>query len=172
MGTGKSAIGRGIARILGGRHADTDREIEQRFGLPVTRIFQEHGEAAFRVAEADVLRGLVEQSMSGEGLLVVSTGGGTPLRPENAALLREIGSLIWLRASVDTILQRVLRKIDQRPLLAQYADDPRGRIESLLGEREPQYAALAAYVIDTSSFPSPDDAARSVVATLGLSEET
>jgi 3-dehydroquinate synthase len=151
---------------------DTDREIEHRFGMPVNRIFQEHGEAAFRAAEADILRSLAEQAAAGEGPLVVSTGGGTPLRPENAALLCDIGTLVWLRASVDTILQRVLRKIDQRPLLSQYADDPRGRIESLLSEREPRYAALAAYVIDTSSFPSPDDAARSVVATLGLSEET
>lgn len=172
MGTGKSAIGRGIARVVSGRHVDTDREIEQRFGMPVARIFQEHGEQAFRAAEYDVLRMLAEECSASDGRVIVSTGGGTPLRPENAELLRRAGTLVWLKASSDVILQRVMRKIDQRPLLADHADNPRARIESLLADREPKYAALAAYTIDTSTFPSPDDAARSVVKTLGLSEET
>ena len=171
MGTGKSAIGRGIVRITGGRHVDTDREIELRAGMPIARLFVERGEAAFRAAEHQLLQDLASDSRLGSQEIVVSTGGGTPLREENADVLSRIGTVVWLRASVDTILTRVSRKIDQRPLLASHQHDPRGRIESLLSEREHKYAALAAHIIDTSSFPSPDDAARCVVHTLGLSED-
>ena len=170
MGTGKSAIGRGIVRLTGWQHVDTDREIEQRLGMPIPRIFAEQGESAFRMAECAVLTDLAGDALATNYHFVVSTGGGTPLRKENAALLRKIGKIVWLKASLDVIVQRVTRKLDQRPLLAGFAENPRQRIEGLLSEREPQYAELAEYIIDTSTFPSPDDAARNVVKRLGLSE--
>jgi shikimate kinase len=173
MGTGKSAIGRAIARQTGGRHVDTDYEIETLCGKKIARIFSEDGEGAFRTAEQRVVRRLAYTAGRYRAkLLIVSTGGGTPLRSENAGLLHRVGSILWLTASTETIVRRVTRNIDQRPLLAGYREDPASRIEFLVADRAPRYAALADYTVDTSLFASPDEAAKYVTSMLGLSEET
>jgi shikimate kinase len=102
----------------------------------------------------------------------VSTGGGTPLRPENAEMLQRVGKILWLTASTETIVKRVTRKIDQRPLLAGSHDDPAGRIGLLIEERAPRYAALAAHTVNTSKFTSPDEAAKHIISLLRLNEDT
>lgn len=175
MGTGKSAIGRAISRQIGGRHVDTDHEIESICGKRVPQIFSDDGEEAFRIAEQRVVRRLTALARTGSREqwrpLIVSTGGGTPLRDENAELLRRIGDIVWLTASTETIVRRVMRHIEQRPLLAGYADDPAARVAELIEDRSPRYAGMAAYTFDTSTFPSPDDAAIHIISKMGLRQE-
>jgi shikimate kinase len=173
MGCGKSAIGRALSRRLNGKHVDTDQEIELLCGKKIPEIFSDEGEDAFRAAEQKVVRKLTytaaRRRIGGQFRpLVVSTGGGTPLRPENADMLRRVGDIVWLTASTDTIVKRVTRNIDQRPLLAGHRDDPAARIESLVAERAPRYAALAAHTFDTSRFASPDEAAQHIITKLNL----
>src|SRR5665213_1953647 len=162
MGTGKSAVGRVLAWRLGWRHVDTDTEIEREMGRTIPEIFTEEGEAAFRARESALLSSLrpsltppflTGKGVGGLGLsggLILSTGGGTPLRPENAALLKEIGTIVWLHVTPESILERVRRSLHERPLLAAHHDDPLGRIQSLLADRAPRYAALADHTLDTS----------------------
>lgn len=179
MGCGKSAIGRAISRRLGGRHVDTDQEIERLRGKKIPEIFRDEGEDAFRAVEHTVVRKLTyaaaRHRASAQAAdsarvkpLIVSTGGGTPLRPENADMLRRIGEIVWLTASTETIVKRVTRNIEGRPLLAGCQNDPAARIESLVAERAPRYAAVAAHSIDTSRFASPDEAAQYIISKLNL----
>jgi len=174
MGCGKSAIGRALSRQLAGRHVDTDHEIELLCGKKIPQIFSDDGEAAFRGAEQKVVRRLTYSAARRRQSevwrpMIVSTGGGTPLRPENADMLRRIGEIVWLTASTETIVKRVTRNIDQRPLLAGHRDDPASRIETLVAERAPRYAALATHTVDTSQFASPDEAAQYIISMLKLS---
>ena len=160
MGTGKSAVGRNLARRLEARHLDTDAEIEREAGKPIPQIFAEEGEAAFRARETGLLSSLAPPLLGAGGpSLILSTGGGTPLRAENAALLKQIGAIIWLRVTPEAILARVEEHLRERPLLSGHADDPLGRIQALMAAREPRYAALADYELDTSGCADADEAA-------------
>ncbi len=160
MGTGKSAVGRNLARRLDARHLDTDTEIEREAGRLIPQIFADEGEMAFRARETALLSSLTPPELGlGEPSLILSTGGGTPLREENAALLKQIGTIVWLRPAPEIILARVEKDLHERPLLAGHAHDPLTRIKSLLAEREPRYAALADYELDTSACVSADEAA-------------
>ena len=170
MGTGKSAVGRALARRLGARHLDTDVEIEREAGRTIPEIFAAEGEEAFRAREAALLGRLAEQN--GETPLVLSTGGGTPLRPENAARLAEIGTVVWLQVAPEAILARVSRSLHERPLLYAHAADPLTRIKSLLAERGPRYASLAAYTLDTSHCRDSEEAAVRVLEMLDMKSET
>ena len=180
MGTGKSAVGRVLARRLGGRHLDTDLEIEREAGRTIPEIFTDEGEAAFRARESALLSSLIlspsvlpPPSLTGKGAgglgLILSTGGGTPLRAENAALLKEIGAVVWLSVAPDAILARVAKSLHERPLLASHADDPLGRIQALLADRAPRYAALADYTLDTSNCADSEEAADRLLRLLGIS---
>lgn len=161
MGTGKSAVGRVLARRLGWSHLDTDAEIERAAGRTIPEIFTKEGEAAFRAREFALLSSLTPPSLTGKGAgsLILSTGGGTPLQPENAALLKQIGTVVWLQVTPHAILARVQRSLHERPLLAGHRDDPLGRIQSLLADRVPRYAALADYALDTSDCAGAEEAA-------------
>ena len=166
MGTGKSAVGRVLARRTGWRHLDTDLEIERAAGKPIPQIFAEDGEAAFREQEAAFLA-----SLGHSDNLILSTGGGTPLRAENAALLKQLGTVVWLRVAPSAILARVAHSLHERPLLAAHSADPLRRIESLLAVREPQYAALADIVLETSDCVSSEEGAARLMAQLSLPEK-
>ncbi len=165
MGTGKSAVGRVLARRTGWRHLDTDAEIERAAGKTIPQIFAEDGEAAFREQETAFLASLAE-AQSAE--LILSTGGGTPLRAENAALLKRIGMVVWLRVAPEAIWGRVAHSLHERPLLAAHQADPLGRIESLLAQREPQYAALADIVLETSDCANSEEGAVRLMERLEL----
>ncbi len=167
MGTGKSAVGRVLARRTGFRHLDTDGEIERVSGKTIPQMFQSDGEEAFRVKETEVLASLAE--LQGEDKpLILSTGGGTPLRPPNAALLKQIGTVVWLQVTPQAILARVAHSLHERPLLTAHQADPLGRIESLLAEREQAYAALADIVLDTSDCAHSEEGAARLMEKLGL----
>ena len=172
MGTGKSAVGRVLARRFGWRHVDTDTEIEREAGKSIPEIFIEEGEPAFRARESALLSSLTSSSVPpllGAGGLILSTGGGTPLRPENAELLKQIGTVVWLHVTPEAILSRVSRSLHERPLLNAHRDDPLTRIQTLLADRAPRYAALADHTLDTSDCADSEEAADRLVRLLSLS---
>lgn len=175
MGSGKSIVGRELSRRLRCRHLDSDRELEHQFGKPTQAIFSDHGEAAFRHAETEWLRQFTNEIspdvlQSPDGRVILSTGGGTPLREENAALLRRIGAVVFLHATPRTIYERVRAHLDQRPLLAGHADNPLARIKFLLDEREPRYSSLATIQVESFLTRRPGDVAREIIGRLGLQE--
>ncbi|HEY3332419.1 MAG TPA: shikimate kinase [Capsulimonadaceae bacterium] len=167
MGAGKSAVGRRLAERAGARFVDTDREIEREHNKAIAQIFETQGEAAFREIETQLLRNMLERSIADHTprrtmSAVFSTGGGVPLRPENAELLKQLGHVVWLRARADTIANRVGHKLSQRPLIADYGHDLVGRIRDLQSERYPRYEMIADYIIDTDECANPDQAANLV----------
>jgi len=141
MGAGKTTIGRMLARKLGLRFVDSDHEIEARTGASIPWIFEIEGEASFRRREADVIRDLCAQ----DGI-VLATGGGAILNPESRALLQSRGTVVYLRATINSILHRTSHD-KNRPLLQ--TADPRKKLEELLAQREPLYLDMAHIVVDT-----------------------
>jgi shikimate kinase/3-dehydroquinate synthase len=141
MGSGKTTIGRQLAKRLGKRFVDSDHEIEARTGASIPLIFDIEGEASFRRREADVIRDLSSQRG-----IVLATGGGAVLDAGTRARLAERGTVIYLRAHVNSILQRVAHD-KNRPLLR--TADPRRTLELLTAQREPLYREVAHLVIDT-----------------------
>jgi shikimate kinase len=142
MGSGKSSVGRLLARALGGRFVDTDKLVVERAGMPIPDIFAHHGEPWFRRAETGALRSLI-----GGIRLVVATGGGVVTIPENVAVLKELGFVVWLTASEEVIWSRVSRN-KNRPLL--HTDNPRETVRDLLEKRNPLYDAVADLKIETT----------------------
>nr|WP_260117387.1 bifunctional shikimate kinase/3-dehydroquinate synthase AroKB [Pseudoduganella rivuli] len=141
MGAGKTTIGRLLARKLGMQFIDSDHEIEARTGASIPWIFEIEGEQSFRRREAEVIRELSAQSG-----IVLATGGGAILNPQSRQYLRERGTVIYLRASINSILQRTAHD-KNRPLLQ--TADPRKKLEELMAQREPLYEELAHLVVDT-----------------------
>ncbi len=141
MGTGKSEVGRRLAKRLGRAFVDTDELVETRAGKPVAAIFRDDGEPRFRALE----RAAVVDATARAGA-VVALGGGAVLDPENLACVRANGVLVCLTARPETILARI-GDVRRRPLLA--SGDPREIIERLLAERQEAYAA-ADLTVDTS----------------------
>jgi len=142
MGSGKSSVGRLVARVLRSRFVDTDRLVVDRVGREITDIFAEHGEDRFRLEEGRALRNLLGQTG-----LVVATGGGIVTIPENRPTLKTLGLVVWLTAREEVIWERVSRN-KKRPLL--HTDNPRETVQVLLEKRNPLYEAVADLIIDTS----------------------
>jgi shikimate kinase/3-dehydroquinate synthase len=141
MGAGKTTVGRALAKKLNKRFIDSDHEIEARTGASIPLIFEIEGEESFRQREAEVIRDLT--AMQG---IVLATGGGAVLRAENREYLKARGTVVYLRASVNSILQRTSHD-KNRPLLQ--TADPRKRIEELSRARETFYCEVADIVIET-----------------------
>lgn len=145
MGAGKTTIGRGLARTLGRQFLDLDHEIEGRCGVRVAHIFDIEGEEGFRRRERQVL-----EECTARPDLVLATGGGAVLAPENRDHLQKRGIVVYLRATPEELYRRVSRDRN-RPLLQ--TEDPQGRIRELVALREPLYEAVAHIVFDTGSMP-------------------
>lgn len=141
MGSGKSAVGRQLARRLGLEFVDSDDEIVARTGVDIAYIFEKEGEAGFRARESDVIDALTLRDN-----MLVATGGGAVLDPVNRQRLRDRGRVVYLRTSVDQQLTRT-RRSDSRPLLNN--PDPRGTLVRLMEHRAPLYAEVAEITVDT-----------------------
>ena len=141
MGAGKSAVGRQLARLLHLEFVDSDEEIERRTGVDIPFIFEKEGEPGFRKREAAAI-----DDLSRRDGVVLATGGGAVIDPQNRNHLGARGFVVYLHTSVDQQLSRT-RKGRERPLLAN--DDPRAILENLMSEREPLYREIADLTVDT-----------------------
>ena len=141
MGTGKTTVGRLLARRLRLRFIDSDHEIEARCGVKIPVIFEIEGEAGFRSREAQAVAELTE--LAG---IVLATGGGAVLREDSRRLLAARGIVVYLRATPEHLFERV-RQDRNRPLLA--TGDPLARLRQLYRERDPLYREVADLVVDT-----------------------
>ncbi|HMP90014.1 MAG TPA: shikimate kinase [Kiritimatiellia bacterium] len=153
MGTGKSSAGRLIAERLGLEFIDMDDEITRREGCSIPDIFRDRGEPAFRAIERDLV---VE--LSNRTGLVISTGGGIVLNPDNILDFSRKGLVVCLQASPETVLRRV-EKDQNRPLLQ--GGDRMAKINELLAKRKTLYDAIPAQ-IDTEGH-TPADTADAVI---------
>lgn len=141
-GSGKSTVGRQLARRLGVVFIDSDQVIEQRIGCSIRAFFDREGEASFRDLEESVLN---ELSAAPEAA-VLSTGGGAVLRPANRQHLHQRGTVIYLRSSPEEIFRRI-RYDKTRPLLQ--VANPLEQLRSLYVQRDPLYRETAHYVVET-----------------------
>ena len=181
MGSGKTTVGKVLADFLGCPFMDLDDLVVKKAGKSIPDIFAQDGEPAFRQLEAQVLRKTVEKYA--ESTAVLALGGGAVLAPASAALLREKTVCIYLRATLDTLLQRLAGETAGRPLLneipGQAGNDggsvvmpgpgssvmpgpDRASVSARLAAREPIYEETAHVVIDTDGL-SPDEVADEII---------
>lgn len=139
-GSGKSTVGRQLARRLGLPFSDSDHVIEQRIGCSIRSFFDREGEAAFR----DIEEKVIAELCVGDGVL--ATGGGAVLRPANRERLRAAGQVFYLRSQPEDVFRRV-RHDNARPLLQ--VADPLQRLRDLFAERDPLYRETAHFIIET-----------------------
>lgn len=142
MGAGKTTVGRQLARRLGRQFLDSDHEIVARTGVAIPTIFEIEGEAGFRRREAQTIAELT--ALNG---IVMATGGGVVIDPENRRHLRETGWVVYLNVPPAMLYERT-RHDRSRPLLQ--VPDPLGRLEALHAERDPLYREVAHYVVEGS----------------------
>ncbi len=159
-GSGKSTAGRFVSDLLGWKFVDTDDLIEHTYGGSIATIFATEGEVGFRNRESqsiESLRGLSEPH-------VVALGGGAILRPRNRELIRLLGRCVWLRASEESLMNRIAADPNtqlRRPSLSKLGE--LDEIRAILGEREPLYRQTSDWEISTESVPM-EDVARAIAA--------
>lgn len=142
MGTGKTSVGRGLARGLNLKFIDTDDLIEKEAGICINEIFARFGEAYFRRLESKVIN-----EVSSDENMIIATGGGAVSNPTNLLALKKNGTLICLTASIDVILSRI-GSGDERPLISE--GDKKETISNLLKVRELFYKK-ADFIVDTTT---------------------
>lgn len=156
MGSGKTTIGRLIARRMGRTFYDSDQEIVARTGVQIPVIFELEGEDGFRRREAQVISELAD-----EGGVVVATGGGAVLNPANRESMKASGWVVYLDVPTPVLLERT-RHDTNRPLLQ--VADPAAKLDSLRADRDPLYREIAHLVIDGSRLNSNGAASRILAA--------
>ncbi len=148
MGAGKTTIGRLIAKQMGLDFYDSDNEVERKTGVKIPLIFELEGESGFRKREKAAI-----EDLSQFRNIVMATGGGAVLLPENRECLKNNGIIIYLRANVHDLWLRT-RHDKTRPLLQ--GGNLRQKLERLYVERDPIYTALADYIVDTGAQSAAD----------------
>lgn len=144
MGSGKTSVGRRLAKRLDMRFVDADEEIEQAAGMTIKDIFKERGEADFRDGERRVIARLLA-----EGPVVLATGGGAYMDASTRAAVAARGISVWLKAELPVLVERVMRRApEDRPMLGRDGRTPEENMSRLMGERHPIYA-LADVVVET-----------------------
>src|ERR1700761_2268612 len=143
MGSGKSAVGKQLSRILEMPFYDSDHELEKRTGVDIPFIFEKEGESGFRQRERET----IEMLTARDGI-VLSTGGGAILLPENRRVLAERGCVVYLKTSVTQQVERV-RQGRTRPLLSNV--DPVLKLTELMNHREPLYSEIADITVPTDN---------------------
>ncbi len=159
MGAGKSAVGRRLAKALGAEFADADELIVAAAGMSIPDIFAKYGEPEFR----DLERRVIQRVLDGQPL-VLALGGGAFIDPQTRARLKEHALTVWLRADLDTLVSRTMRKKGTRPLLA--GGDPRPILAELMERRYPIYAE-ADHMVHSDEQP-PEVVVERIAALLGL----
>ena len=156
MGSGKTTTGKALAKLLNMPFVDLDDRIVARAGHSINDIFKTEGESCFRKLESELLKEVANQTAQ-----VVATGGGIVLDPGNTKILKEARPTIYLKASLETLWERVKEKRD-RPLLQ--SPDPKKTLAGLLAVREPLYQAVAdmVYVTDRKT---PEEVANEIFET-------
>ncbi|MEM6634987.1 MAG: shikimate kinase [Pseudomonadota bacterium] len=157
MGSGKTAVGTAVARLLGVPFLDSDEEIVRAANMSIAEIFARDGEPFFRRREAEVLMRLLTDQPA-----ILSTGGGAFMSAENRKAISDFGIALWLRADLSLLWQRVKGK-STRPLLQ--TKDPYGALRELHRERVPIYE-LADLIVDARSDYAIEDMANQVIHTL------
>ena len=160
MGAGKSTVGKLLAKKLGRRFLDADHVIEDRCGVKIPVIFEMEGEDGFRKREAQAIK-----DITAEHELILATGGGAVLLPENRQFLSERGTVIYLHANPIELWHRT-RGGEGRPLLKN--GDAKKILENLYAIRDPLYREIADYVIETGK-PSVNQLVNTLIMQLELS---
>lgn len=140
MGSGKSHLGRDLARALALEFFDSDAAVESRAGLSIAEIFAQKGEPYFRALEGQMILELLDK-----GPCVIATGGGAVMAPGTLAALAEKSIMVWVQASMDDMLERVSHNKD-RPLLKN--PNPRAVLEELMAVREPLYRQAHIHIMN------------------------
>ena len=141
MGSGKTAVGKHLARLMRAPFRDSDAEIEVRTGVDISYIFSREGEDGFRTREREIL-----EEMTRESPIVLATGGGAILLEANRKVLRERGFVVYLRTSIEQQVERV-RQGRNRPLL--HDVDPLAKLTELMAVRAPLYESVSDYTVAT-----------------------
>jgi shikimate kinase len=141
MGSGKTAVGKHLARAISAPFDDSDAEVERRTGVDIAYIFEKEGEAGFREREREAIAILTQVEP-----IVLATGGGAVLHPENRRCLASRGCVVYLETSVAQQVSRV-RQGKHRPLLT--GSDPGEKLAELMAHREPLYAEIADLTVAT-----------------------
>lgn len=131
MGSGKSAVGRSLAQLTDRPFVDTDQLLQRRIGRPIKQMFDLYGEHSFREFETKILREMAAEPV------ILSTGGGIIMRPENWVELRRLGKIVYLRARAETLIDRLSFSRNKRPLLAN--EDWECRLREILSARVSLY---------------------------------
>jgi len=141
MGSGKTAVGKQLARLMRAPFRDSDAEIEARTGVDISYIFSREGEDGFRMREREII-----EEVTREHPIVLATGGGAILLEANRKVLRERGFVVYLRTSLEQQVERV-RQGRNRPLL--HDVDPLSKLTELMAARAPLYESLADFTVAT-----------------------
>lgn len=157
MGTGKSVVGEELSKLLGMHLVDVDTEIEKSEKMTINDIFRRFGEPRFREIETEMIRKISENKN-----IIISTGGGAPLKKENMDALRKNGIIVCLMATPETILKRTTHD-SNRPLLQ--VEDPFKKIKELLDLRRPFYEN-SDIIIDTEG-KTPIQIAKEIISEIG-----
>lgn len=162
MGCGKSSVGRELSAAAGLPFTDLDEYIERSQGRSIPEIFASEGETGFRRIESEALKSALQECRSG----ILALGGGALTTPGNVLLVKENTLCIYLRATVDTLVENLSDASEGRPMLS--TEKPlREHIESLLKKREAAYIEAASYIIDTDGL-TPQQIALSIQSELGM----
>jgi shikimate kinase len=159
MGAGKSTVGRVLARKLNSRFVDSDHALEERCGVKIPTIFEMEGEAGFRKREAQIIEELTQEKG-----LILATGGGSILLPENRRALSERGTVVYLHANPIELWHRT-KGGEGRPLLQN--GDPKAILENLYALRDPLYREIADHIIETGK-PSVNQLVNTLLMQLEL----
>ena len=159
MGAGKSTVGRVLARKLNSRFVDSDHALEERCGVKIPTIFEMEGEAGFHKREAQIIEELTQEKG-----LILATGGGSVLLPENRRALSERGTVVYLHANPIELWHRT-KGGEGRPLLQN--GDPKAILENLYALRDPLYREIADHIIETGK-PSVNQLVNTLLMQLEL----
>lgn len=155
MGSGKTSTGKELSSMLTLPFYDTDEQIEKEQRRSINEIFKADGEAYFRKLEQKLIKDMLQRELKG----VISVGGGLPAYTGNAAILKQIGTIVYLNAQKETLVKR-LKNDTTRPLLA--GGGLEQKIASLMASREQIYKETADYILDTDEL-TPKEAAAEIL---------